>query len=286
MANSNKLPNDDQSGIKPTNIDEIKLQEGIDKNALDDKSPQKDQTVESDESSGLYNPGGESSDESTKDSELNTSDQDNGDFKYNNQGSSEKRNIRSFFWGTKRRKQLTVGGVIFSVLLGGGLFGLTNLSGAAQLVQLSQMLQKNFRPMQKTSIVRGNRLLRFASSKDLGETRLGVLDKQVFRSALSDLSDIGITFGTNSAGQLNKSTIEADKLVKSYPELKDMSPEQKQAWLADKFNISSDLIAIHSGNRFTVDATDFPIKSLSALTKNTLGLLGDGRIISSINNRV
>jgi D-alanyl-D-alanine carboxypeptidase-like protein len=199
-------------------------------------------------------------------------------------GGINPRNIKQFFWGNTKRRRRTVAGGLTGLLLGGGLFGLTILSGPGQLIQLSHVLQRNFDNSQNASSSRANQLLRYSAAQDIGETRVGLLGRQYLRSTLSDLSDIGITFQTNSTGGLAGATVDAEKLASQYPELEGMTNDERQAWLADKFSLSTDAISLQSDGTFNIDATDFPFKSLSALVSNSLSLLGNGRIISTIQD--
>ncbi len=195
--------------------------------------------------------------------------------------------VKYFFWGTSSRRRRTIFGSIGSFLIGGGIFGATILSGPGQLIQLSQILQRNFTNSENTSSTRSNNLLRYAGANDVGETRVGLLGRQYLRTTFDDLSDIGIELQTNANSGLRSATIDPDKLAANYPELNGMSPQEQADYLTDQLKLSpGDVTVLPDGKTLSVDASDFPLKSVSALKGNLLGLLGDGTIATALKNRL
>lgn len=280
-----RLPKEDQPDIRPHSIPEIKAAE---------ESKGDSQTSDAEkEGSGFYNPKPDEASQSGSTNEYSTSKEGG---LYNENPTEHSSSIASaisptaikgFFFGTKRRKNTTIGGGIIALLFSFAIFGITTLSGPAQLVQLSQILQRNFHHSNNSSVSRANKLLRFANSEDVGETRLGVLGKQYLRDLVTKLNDIGIEFETNSNGNLKATIIDTEKLAKNYPELKNLDEAQKRTWLSEKFNVIGDAEFKPIGNgKFVSDATDVPFKTLGAINKNILSLLGEGKIQTALNERV
>ena len=192
--------------------------------------------------------------------------------------------IGGFFWGNKLRKSSTISGATISLIVIGSFFGLTIISGPAQLIQLSDILQKNFSGTNKTSSNRGSKLLRYAGTDDTGEAQLSLLGRKVFRSTLTRLEDIGIKLNTSN-GSVDSAEINTDTLAKSYPELNSMTKDERMSFLADKFGINVDQINAINDTIFSTDAPFFSIKSTRALIGNFLSLLSDGKIMTAMEAR-
>ncbi|MGC1177054.1 MAG: hypothetical protein WA843_03190, partial [Candidatus Saccharimonadales bacterium] len=133
---------------------------------------------------------------------------------------------------------------------------------------------------------RSSSLLRSAGAKNIGETRVVILQRKYLRGVLEDLANIGIEFQTNSLGGLRSTTIDTEKLAEKYPELKGMSPDEQRSWVADEFDdISADQISFRGG-KFFIEGAGMPFKSIELLKSNSLSLLGDGLVSSALKDRV
>lgn len=195
------------------------------------------------------------------------------------------RGAKNFFWGSKKRKRATVGSSIGGVVVGGGVFVIVLLSGPAQLVQLSHMLQKNFTGTNNTSSSRANVILRSAGAQDLGETRVGIIQRQYLRSSLANLSELGIDLRANRVGGFEGGTIDAKKLANKYPALENMSPEEQKAWIADRLKIPVGKISIRGG-AYSINGADFSIRETRGLLGNVVSLDDNGPAISAANKRL
>jgi hypothetical protein len=192
---------------------------------------------------------------------------------------------KNFFWGSKKRKQLTIGGGVTGTLVSGGVFVLIILSGPAQLVQLSQVLQKNFANMDNASALRTNKLLGFAGAQSFEETRIGVLERQTFRKQVVRLNDIGIEFKTNATGSIVETTIDTAKLLDKYPELQTKTVDERKTWLAERFGMPPEQVKLVGGGTFSINARDFPFKATRLLIGDSVSLLGKGGLSNAIANR-
>lgn len=174
----------------------------------------------------------------------------------------------------------TTGGIIaFSIFA----------SGPFQLIHLSQILQRPFEKNDSDSSLRLGRLYRFAKTGNIGETRVGKLGSYYFGRTIEQLSNIGVEIKTNPiTGSPTETTIDSEKLGSAYPEIKDMAPEAKIAWLSERLGLSSDLIKNPDGlgKTFNIDQTDFDVKTARLVTKNTVGFLDDIKIIAGLKGRV
>jgi len=289
-----KLPAEDKPQVAPSDIPEIQAQEGVksaDSEDRDLNNPSEQATSSPSESE--TGGGGEKSLDSQSLAQKEKQPQTN--FSFNPVSAKGPSSFTNFFWGSKMRKRASTGGVIISLLFGGGLIGLSSVSGAAELVQVSHVLQTDMKSVTKISSSRNNNLLRYSDANDVGETRLGVLGTKYFRSTLTDLQDSGITFDNNSLSNLNGATIDMDQLETKYPELKDSTTLEKREWLQNKFSNSGTDLPIDKFNAQEVggklkinidlrDTSDFNV--LGSFTKSTLSLLGRGDIETGLMARI
>jgi len=177
-------------------------------------------------------------------------------------------------------------------IAGGGIAGLIVASvimiislGPFQLIHASQILQKPFSKNNSDSSTRLRRLFRAARANDIGETRVGRLGSSIFGKTIKQLSDIGIEVERGPTGAPTKFTVDTEKLKSAYPEIDNMSPEDRRSFIAEKLGLTSaDLKP--NGTLYSIDSSEFDIKTSRALTKGTVGLLDDGKIVSGIKSRV
>ena len=195
---------------------------------------------------------------------------------------------KNFFWGTSGRKKKTAAGGIGAAIIGIGIFVLVSFSGAANLVQLSQILQRENATIDNASSNRANKLLGSAGAQSIGETRVGVFQRQQLRSVLKNLSEIGIEFKTNSTGGLIGTDIDTNKLAQKYPELEGKSPSERRSWLVDKFGgvFQPDQFAYEGNNKFSVDVRDAPLKSVGLLRDKSLAFLDNHPVLGALNKRI
>lgn len=195
---------------------------------------------------------------------------------------------KNFFWSTSGRKKKTAAGGIGAAMIGVGIFGMVSLSGAADLVQLSQILQRENTSLDNASSNRANKLLGTAAAQNIGETRVGLIQRQRLRGVLKNLNEIGIDFKTNSTGGLTGTTIDTNKLAHKYPELEGMSPGERRSWLVDKYSgvFQPDQFVYEGGNKFSVNVRDAPLRSVSLLRDKSLAFLDDHPIVGALNKRI
>jgi hypothetical protein len=203
---------------------------------------------------------------------------------------------KGFFWGSRGRKQATVfgGGGLAGVLIF-SIFSLMALSGPAELIQLSETLKIPFSHSEHTDSRLSKRLLRYAKTGNVGETRLGVLGSKIFGNLRTQLSDAGITFqASDSTGRIQSVELDPNKLGKNVsPELQGKSPAEQKALLEQKYNLPSgslvdvvDSSGAPTGNFTTANGDQLGLKSAIAVKNTAINDLNDGSIISGLKNRV
>jgi len=194
--------------------------------------------------------------------------------------------VKNVFFGSKRRKQATIGGGVGATIVGGAitLFGI--FAGPAQLIQLSHVLQSNFSNSQNVTSNRANKLFRYATASDPYESRVGLLGRQFLGPAIQNLKDIGVEFDLNPASGLNKVTIDTKLLGEKYADLGELSPDDRAQWLDNALPSAAGRFEYQGDGVYTVDNSSSSLSLDSLLANDSLSLLGDGKIITGINGRV
>jgi hypothetical protein len=201
--------------------------------------------------------------------------------------------LKNMFFGSSSRKRKSIGGGIIVLVLGGGVIGFSTLTGGAELIQLSHILQRNWGNEQNVTSSRANLLYRYSTAADANETNIGLLGRSILRPAVEDLKDIGVEFDVGGSVGLNGTTIDTEKLAAQYPELKDKSGSEREAFLDQKIPVAAGQFKAAGGGeitddttKFTVDSSNFSLASDKLLGKSAFGLLDDGKILTGINSRV
>lgn len=206
-----------------------------------------------------------------------------GQYQYRNEGST-----RSGLGG-KLKVRLTRKRVatfaILGIVGGGGIFTGSILTGPAQLVHLSQILQKSFKSQENTSSIRTKGLWRFHKTKDVGETRVGKYGSNVFKKATEDLKEKGIEFKRDPrTGRPLAMTIDPLK----DPNLRDLTREKQEKKIAKQYKVDQDRIGRTGAGRsgkLTIDMKGLSTKQAQPLVNSSLQALGDGRIVTGIKTR-
>ncbi|HVS58456.1 MAG TPA: D-alanyl-D-alanine carboxypeptidase family protein [Candidatus Saccharimonadales bacterium] len=213
-----------------------------------------------------------------------------GDIPYNPDDTSTWQRTRSWF-GRNRKK--TIAGGLVTLLLGGGVFMGIPAIGAAELVQLSQTLGKNLHITDNASSTRlGKMFGHTLGAKNISETRLGILDRTIFRGAVQNLADLGIKFNTDGSGMVKTATIDSAQLSEKYPQLKSMGAEEASSFLTKEFSLPEGSLHPINGAaglgkvKFAVSARTLGLKGTVALTNKSLSLLDSGKIPPSMLVRV
>ena len=211
-------------------------------------------------------------------------------------GSSSK-GLKGFLWGSRNRK-LATGGIGAA----GGVTGIVVTlffiaAGPAQLVQLSEVLQKNFRPMDEASNSRLSQEVEYATSalqgapSSLGATRLGNLTQLYLKPILNNLKNAGIDPVLNKTAGLSAYEIDPEAYAAKNSEFGD-SPEEQKAWLEDQFGDFDGIeVSTNSAGHFVISDPEHPVELPRAsvrlvndvVAKN---LLDNDSIVGALNSRV
>jgi len=185
--------------------------------------------------------------------------------------------------GRLTKKRGLLGGGILAVIVS-SIISFFLISGPAEMVQLSRILQHPFSKNDSDTHNRLGKLYRFAKTGDIGETRVSRLGSKFFGNTIDQLKEKGVSIERNALGRPTKTTIDTEKLKEDFPELKGASTAERKAFLADKLGLDVGQIQ-GDGTIFTVDQTEMNVKSANLLTKSTVGLLDRNGLVSAIKSR-
>jgi murein DD-endopeptidase MepM/ murein hydrolase activator NlpD len=186
--------------------------------------------------------------------------------------------IRQLVRGKGGRRSAITGGIAGTVL-GGFLFAGTILSGPAQLIHLAHILQSPFGNEQSASDGRTGKLIRWAKTRDYGETRLGLLGSRINKRVQADFAERGVSFTSDQFGLIRTVSVDATK----DPRYQNMTPEEARAAIAADNGLSS--VNQISENKYAFNIGDSKITAQRAVIKNFVREQGYGKIMSAIKFR-
>ena len=194
------------------------------------------------------------------------------------------RGIKSALFGSRRRKQASIGGSIAGLVIGGSVLLFSFASGPFELIHLGEILAKNFTHTQHSTEIRSRGLFRFARTKDIGQTRVGIWGARSYAGTVSKLNDIGIEFTKGKiSGAITDISIDPNKLSKSLPELAGKKPEAQLEIIKSKFPSIADSFKL-DGSKI-VASTDADIAIVRGFSKSSISLLSDSKVLQAIKFR-
>ena len=177
--------------------------------------------------------------------------------------------LKKTFWGTKRRRQATIGGSITGFLIGGGLLGLVTIGGPGfEIIHLAQLLEQfhmgNQKNLQDSEFVKMIRLAKNIPNGTIERSRMGYLGNKVADYYEGKLNASGLTSTyTKRYGLFDGYKVDTT-------EFGDLQGEELKSAIAEKYGIPTD--AIVSGNEITgssLTASDMVIEAASLKFRQT-----------------
>ncbi len=187
-----------------------------------------------------------------------------------------------------RNKKKSIVGVIASFIVGVAIFIMSIAQGPMQLIHLGQILGKNFAGQEDASAKRFQGLFRYARTGDFGQTRVGYFGSKTVEKTIGQLKEIGIEFPDRTQlGRFNTMTIDISADGSPY---KNMSEQKARAQIISDFNLPDEGKALAKQGgvfSFNVDPTTTEgINFSKALSKTSVGALGDGEILTALKTRI
>lgn len=197
-------------------------------------------------------------------------------------GGDDSKDKKSFFVRNRRK---TIGGVA-----GGGVIGILLavfgvLQGPAELVHLSQILQKPTFGEQDASKDRLRGIIRYARTGNYGETRVGYLGSKLANRTISQLKSIGIEFENDGLGRPKSVSFDTTSEKSPYQGLSD---EEVKSKIAEQHGISDSSRIRKSGSKFVIDldlTQSSDIDLAKSLKSSTVAELGNGKILTALKGR-
>jgi len=178
------------------------------------------------------------------------------------------------------KKNSTIGGIVGLLIGGGFLFGSLSL-GPPELIHYAQTLGKPAEHQQTASTSEVGKLIRWAKTKDIGETRLGFLGSKLNKKIVADFADRGITVTPDpKTGQFQKFTIETEN-----SKYAGMNPDEAKAAIAadngiDPARITKGVSLVRGSTSYTVDVSDIK----TSAKRNIIGGFVDDQSLGKISS--
>ena len=188
--------------------------------------------------------------------------------------------------GGNWRRRGVIGGLV-GLALGGGIFGAIILSGPAMIIHYGQMLSHitPFQHQEDTSNGRAGKLIRWAKTGDIGETRIGYIGSKVKAKVLADFAKQGVSFTTDSVGQIKKIVID----LSADPNYKGMTIDEARASFAAENGISLDRVSKISGlgdGKIAAEIGDLKVEAKTSLLYKYVSDQGVGDVATFGRMRV
>lgn len=181
------------------------------------------------------------------------------------------------------RRQVATGGII-GALFGGSFWMLTQISGPLQLVQLSKILGKSFRPSIAVAEKRLPKLYKYLGARSVSESRLSLTGKLVYRSTLKKFITRGIYVDPSKFG-FAEFTVDIGKFA---PDLEKLPHHEKYAKLAERLGVDNSKLSpdlATYGETATLKGKSLTIKEGRSLWKAINAPLEEGKIKSAVTRR-
>ena len=194
------------------------------------------------------------------------------------------KNLRSFLWGTKKRKRTVVTTSIIFLLTGSGIGGLTFLSGPMQFVGIAKTLtQAHFLAQEDQSNYRAFKLFKYIrrnNSSAHPTTNLGFMGNQIADAVEGKLNEFGLK--SVYGGKLNVHKVGYEINTDSGM-FEGMSQERIKSYFKDTYdiNVSGD---IKSG--LYIDDSELTFTKSRALVSAVLKDMGMNKVASVIGAHI
>lgn len=202
------------------------------------------------------------------------------------------RGIKSALFGSRRRKQTTIGGAVTGLIVGGGFFGLTIVSGPLEFIHMAQLLTKfHFTSQSNAQDGRLTKELRFAKYYKSGmveRTRLGFMGNHYANIYEAKLNAQGF----ESAYSRNYGRFNGYVIDQTAPQFKNLSPEERIKLIKQKYGVDVKLGKNIRGSpsqiseKLVVDAKGLNPRQQRALTRALLVDAGESKMSATIGGRL
>ena len=197
--------------------------------------------------------------------------------------------LGAFVWGTPTRKRATISSSILGLAVGGGFFALSVVSGPLQIIHYGQLLSTitPFQHQNSASDDRMGRLLRWARTSNVGETRLSFLGSKYNAVIQADFAKEGLQINTDSlTGQIKSVTLDTSK----NPRYQGLSDAEARAAIAADNGVPLDSVHKISGvsgySKFAISAKNLDITTKRGLARGIVSDQNLGKIATWIRFRI
>ena len=163
--------------------------------------------------------------------------------------------VISALWGSKKRKRTTIGGSIIGLIVGGGFFGMSILSGPFEFIHIAQLLtHSHFSHQNNAGDDRVGKMWRFMRGGSIGETRLSYIESKFIKDpTIAKLKEIGLELNIDSKTGINKGIVIDTASEKSPYHGKTLAEVNDS--IRSEFGIKGNAVQIADGKFYVKDTT-------------------------------
>ncbi len=205
--------------------------------------------------------------------------------------------VKKLFWGSRRKKQVTLGGGLAGILLGGSIFGLTFFGGTGfEFIHISQLMQQfhfsNQQTLQDGDFVKMMRFAKDVPNGAIERTRMGFLGNKFADYYEGKLNASGLTSAyTDKFGYFDGYVVDTDQAS-----LQGLSGDNLKTAIADQYGVNPDNVVIASSETikgassdilgdWVIEAASLHFRETYLLNYNMLRQTGLGKISAAIGAR-
>ena len=192
--------------------------------------------------------------------------------------------ILSALWGSKTRKRNTIGGGVIGLIVGGGFFGMSILSGPFEFIHIAQLLtHSHFSHQNDAGDNRVGKMWRYMKSGgSLGETRLSYIESKFIKDpTIAKLKELGLGLNIDSKTGINKG-ITIDTVSEKSPYHGKTLAEVNES-IRTEFGVKGSAVQIADGKFYVKDTTlngGLASKFVTKANYSKIGTVTRGRVLS------
>lgn len=190
--------------------------------------------------------------------------------------------ILSALWGNKKRQRNTIGGSIIGLIVGGGFFGMSILSGPFEFIHIAQLLtHSHFSHQNNAGDDRVGKMWRYMRSGSIGESRLSYIESKFIKDpTIAKLKELGLELNIDSKTGINKG-ITIDTASDKSPYHGKTLAEVNES-IKSEFNVKGSAVQIADGKFYVKDTTlngGLASKLVTKANYSKIGTVTRGRVL-------
>jgi hypothetical protein len=181
----------------------------------------------------------------------------------------------NLLWGNSKRRRNTITGSIIGLLVGGGIFGMTIVSGPLEFIHIAQLLEKfHFSKQEDAENNRLEKIVRYLKDPEKPErTRMGLVG-----NALADKLEAKMHDATGLSSDYENGSFKGYVADPEHENFKGKSPDEMKAIMAEELGVDASSIDIVTKNGVKVPRFNPDTGGLNSI-KNYRNQVGTARAL-------